>query len=96
MNQIQKVDSVKEYQYAKLDSQTTYKQNLVEAVEASISGQDQTAIAKIHQYFDYHMKEKTTRYNEQTDTHEFGEWVTKVHQPAAQLAGVYYRLGHFD
>lgn len=42
------------------------------------------------------MKEKTTRYNAETDTHEFGEWVTKVHQPAAQLAGVYYRLGFYD
>jgi hypothetical protein len=73
-----------------------HKKYLVSAAEATLAKDDEKAISNLHKYFDYSMLEKVTKHNAETDTFEFVEWVTKVNQPAAQLAGVCYRLGQHD
>jgi len=57
---------------------------------------DNQAIADLHKYFDYNMRQKQTKANTDTGAIEFVSWAVKVHQPALNLASLRLRLGHLD
>lgn len=81
--------------HAKVD-QTTHLKYLISSINATIFHQPKQAIDDLHKYFDYSMRQKITKGNQETNEYEFTSWAIKVNQPAMNLAGTSYRLGQYD
>lgn len=70
--------------------------HLLTSLSHTLAKNDQAAIADLHKYFDYNMRQKQTKTNTETGVVEFVSWAVKVHQPALNLANLRLRLGNLD
>ena len=81
--------------FTKKDNNSHLK-HLLASVNHTLDRKDRQAVDDLHKYFDYSMRTKWVRKNNDTGLVEFDSWAVKVHQPALNLAGLRFRLGQLD
>jgi hypothetical protein len=81
--------------FTKKDNNTQLR-HLLTSVNHAMDRNDRAAVDHLHKYFDYSMRTKWVRKNNETGLVEFDSWAVKVHQPALNLAGLRFRLGQLD